>query len=157
MRRKKRTGKLENPADITDLEVARKMLKIFQSAQDRKLEFDLSFQTVKQLLSYPSCYYTGKHFEEEGMMARSFDRIDSDKGYVEGNVVACTVDINSKKSNLTFEEIETLYHKLSQVKKEVADEIFDSLANNPSEPESVLSGTEEGGFGEDRLSEEPNS
>ena len=156
MRRKKRTGKPENPADITDLEVARKMIKIFQSAQDRKLEFDLSFKTVKQLLSYPTCYYTGKEFEEDGMMARSFDRIDSDKGYVEGNVVACTVDINSKKSNLTFEEIETLYHKLSQVKKEVNDEIFDSLANNTSEPEGVLSGAEEGGICEDRLGEDPN-
>jgi hypothetical protein len=156
MRRKKRTGKPENPADITDLEVARKMIKIFQSAQDRKLEFDLSFKTVKQLLSYPTCYYTGKEFEEDGMMARSFDRIDSDKGYVEGNVVACTVDINSKKSNLTFEEIETLYFKLSQVKKDVQDEIFDSLANSSPESESVLAEPEQQGISEDRLSEEPN-
>ena len=48
MRRKKRTGKPENPADITDLEVARKMIKIFQSAQDRKLEFEdiLHYQKI---------------------------------------------------------------------------------------------------------------
>jgi hypothetical protein len=157
MRRKKRTGKLENPADITDLEVARKMIKIFQSAQDRKLEFDLSFRTVKQLLCYPTCYYTAKEFEEEGMFARSFDRIDSEKGYVEGNVVACTVDINSKKSNLTFEEIETLYHKLSQVKKEVKDEIFDSLANNSAEPEPLFTSIEQEGSSQDRFGEEPNS
>lgn len=156
MRRKKITGKLEKPADITDLEVARKMLKIFQSAQDRKLEFDLSFVTVKQLLSYRTCYYTGKEFEEDGMMARSFDRIDSDKGYVEGNVVACTVDINSKKSNLTFEEIENLYNKLSQVRKEVRDEIFDSLAHNTPESEPALTGTEQEGISENRFSEDPN-
>jgi len=42
-------------------------------------------------------------------------------------VVACTVDINSKKSNLTFEEIETLYKVLSEnqakpVKEEVVNE-----------------------------------
>jgi hypothetical protein len=157
MRRKKRTGKIENPADITDLEVARKMLKIFQSAQDRKLEFDLSFKTVKQLLSFPTCYYTAKQFEEEGIFARSFDRIDSDKGYVEGNVVACTVDINSKKSNLTFEEIENLYHKLSQVKKEEKDEIFDSLAISPDQPEGIFSGPDQERISEDRLSEESNS
>jgi hypothetical protein len=157
MRRKKRTGKTENPADITDLEVARKMLKIFQSAQDRKLDFDLSFKTVKQLLTFPTCFYTGKGFEEEGGMARSFDRIDSEKGYVEGNVVACTVDINSKKSNLTFDEIETLYHKLSQVKKEVKDEIFDSLANSSDESESISAGNEQGGTCEDRLGEGLNS
>jgi hypothetical protein len=97
---------------ITDLETAKKMLKIWQSAVDRKLEFDLSFETVKRLLAYKKCYYTGRDFEEEGIFARSFDRIDSSKGYVDGNVVACTVDINGKKSNLTIEEIRCLYEKL---------------------------------------------
>ena len=99
-------------AEVTDLEVARKMIKIHQSAQDRKLEFDLSFESVKKLLQYQTCYYTGKKFEDEGLMSRSFDRIDSYKGYVEGNVVACTVDINGKKSNLSLDEIECLYVKL---------------------------------------------
>lgn len=108
-------------AEVTDLEVARKMLKIHQSAQDRKLDFDLSFESVKKLLQYQTCYYTGKKFEDEGLMSRSFDRIDSAKGYVEGNVVACTVDINGKKSNLSLDEIECLYVKLvsrANVKKE---------------------------------------
>lgn len=99
-------------AEVTDLEVARKMIKIHQSAQDRKLDFDLSFESVKKLLQYQTCYYTGKKFEDEGLMSRSFDRIDSTKGYVEGNVVACTVDINGKKSNLSLDEIECLYVKL---------------------------------------------
>jgi len=102
------------------------MIKIFQSAVDRKLEFDLSFTTVKKLLQEPNCYYTGKKFEENGVYARSFDRVDSDLGYVEGNVVACTVDINSKKSNLTFEEIENLYKILlaSQDKEEETPDNF---------------------------------
>lgn len=118
-----RKGKQNKPkeAEVTDLEVARKMIKIHQSAQDRKLEFDLSFESVKKLLQYQTCYYTGKKFEDEGIMSRSFDRIDSAKGYVEGNVVACTVDINGKKSNLSLEEIECLYVKLvnrTGVKKE---------------------------------------
>jgi hypothetical protein len=44
----------------------------------------------------------------------SVDRVDPKKGYVEGNVVACTVEINSKKSNLSIDEI----HNLStQIKK----------------------------------------
>jgi hypothetical protein len=107
-------------SDISDLEVARKMLKISQSANDRKLEFNLSFETVKKLLSFKNCYYTGKMFkEEEGhLMSRSFDRIDSLKGYVEGNVVACTVDINGKKSNLSIEEISCLYNKLVKKRKD---------------------------------------
>jgi hypothetical protein len=109
-----RKGKQNKPkeTEVTDLEVAKKMLKIHQSAQDRKLEFDLSFESVKKLLAYQTCYYTGKKFEEEGLLARSFDRIDSAKGYIEGNVVACTVDINGKKSNLSLDEIECLYNKL---------------------------------------------
>jgi hypothetical protein len=98
--------------EVSDLEVARKMIKIYQSAADRKLDFDLSLETVRKLLTYKTCYYTNREFDEEGAFSRSFDRVDSSRGYVEGNVVSCTVDINGKKSNLTFDEIEALYHKL---------------------------------------------
>ena len=98
---------------VSDLEVAKKMIKISQSAQDRKLDFNLKFETVKRLMSYSTCFYTGKTFGEEGsLQARSFDRVDSSKGYIEGNVVACTVDINQKKANLSIDEIICLYNKL---------------------------------------------
>jgi hypothetical protein len=107
--KRKNTGSRPKKETLTDLEVAKKMIKIFQSAVDRKLDFDLSFNTVKKLLLEPNCFYTGKKFEESGAFSRSFDRVDSDLGYVEGNVVACTVDINAKKSNLTFDEIKNLY------------------------------------------------
>ena len=106
---------------ISDLEVARKMIKIHQSAADRKLDFDLSLDTVRKLLTYNNCYYTGKEFEEEGAFSRSFDRVDSSKGYIEGNVVSCTVDINGKKSNLTFDEISALYHKLKPLNDEKSE------------------------------------
>lgn len=108
---------LQESAEINDLEVAKKMLKIYQSAADRKLEFNLSFESVKKLLSYQACYYTNRKFEDEGNYSRSFDRVDSAKGYIEGNVVACTVDINGKKSNLSFEEIECIYKKISPFKE----------------------------------------
>jgi hypothetical protein len=99
---------------ITDVEVAKKLINIFQSSQDRKLEFNLSFEYVKKLLEYKTCYYTNIPFTEDGTFARSFDRVDSDKGYIEGNVVACTIDINGKKANLSFDEIACLYIKLSK-------------------------------------------
>jgi len=105
--------------DISDLEVAKKMIKISQSAYDRKLEFNLSFETVKRLLRYRRCYYTGKLFGKDGEdTGRSFDRVDSSKGYVEGNVVACTIDINQKKSNLSLDEIRCLYEKLCADKEQ---------------------------------------
>ena len=103
--------------DPSDVEVAKKLLNIYQSAADRKLEFNLSFESVKTLLKFPTCYYTGRKFDNEGPFARSIDRIDSSKGYVEGNVVSCTVDINGKKSNLSDEEIELLYNKIVLHKK----------------------------------------
>lgn len=95
-----------------DLEVAKKLIKIHQSAMDRKLDFNLSFETVRRLMGYKTCYYTGKEFEAEGTYSMSFDRVDSSKGYIEGNVVACTVDINGKKSNLSMDEIKALYEKV---------------------------------------------
>ena len=146
----KRTREKKHPEgkkeDITDLEVAKKMLKIYQSAQDRKLEFDLSFESVKKLLSYQTCYYTNRKFDEDGQFSRSFDRVDSAKGYIEGNVVACTVDINGKKSNLSMEEIECIYNKLAKAvtkKKPVEEpqiEIEIQITQNEEQPKEEQPG-----------------
>jgi len=102
---------------ISDIEVAKKLVNIHSSAQNRNLEFNLTFEYVKKLLEYTTCYYTNVQFTEDGPNARSFDRVDNDKGYVVGNVVACTVDINGKKNNLSIEEIVCLYKKLAYLKK----------------------------------------
>ena len=140
MRTKKPNPKIEkNAEDVSDLEVAKKMLKIYQSAQDRKLKFDLSFESVKKLLSHQTCFYTNRKFEDDGAFSRSFDRVDSAKGYVEGNVVACTIDINGKKSNLSMEEIECIYNKLVKVlpkKKPVQDMEVEIIEISEEEPKS---------------------
>ena len=109
--------KNSNTKEVTDLEVAKKMINIYQSAMDRKIEFNLSFDYVKKMLEFKTCYYTNIPFTEDGPHARSFDRVDSDKGYIEGNVVACNIDINGKKSNLTFDEISCIYLKLAKHKE----------------------------------------
>jgi hypothetical protein len=119
-------------SSISDVEVAKKLINIYQSAQDRKLQFNLSFEYVRKMLEYKTCYYTNKTFTEDGPNARSFDRVDSEKGYIEGNVVACTIDINGKKSNLSFDEISCIYQKLAKKKgkesvkkpEEQSDEFF---------------------------------
>ena len=100
--------------NIPDIEIAKKMINLQQSATSRNIEFDLSFETVKHLMTRTNCYYTGVKFEDEGKLAFSVDRVDSRKGYVEGNVVSCTVDINSKKSNLSHDEIKMLYEKVKE-------------------------------------------
>ena len=108
--------KKETKHQIPDIEVAKKLVNIHSSAQSRNLEFDLSFEYVKKLLEYNTCFYTNVQFKEDGPNARSFDRVDNDKGYVIGNVVACTTDINGKKNNLTIDEIICLYKKLGHLK-----------------------------------------
>lgn len=105
----------EQRLQIPDIEVAKKLVNIHSSAQSRNLEFDLSFEYVKKLLQYKTCFYTNAQFTDDGPMARSFDRVDNDKGYVIGNVVACTTDINGKKNNLTIDEIRCLYKKLGNL------------------------------------------
>ena len=102
---------------ISDLEVARKLVNIHSSAQSRNLEFNLTFEYVKKLLEYKTCYYTNVTFTEDGPNQRTFDRLDNDKGYIVGNVVACNSDINGKKNNLSIEEIICLYKKLGHLKK----------------------------------------
>lgn len=99
---------------MKDIIVVDKFRSIYSSAKDRGIEFDLSFRTVKRLLTQPNCFYTGKPFKPSGKDGRTFDRIDASKGYVEGNVVACCQDINHKKKDLTIAEIELLYHKIKR-------------------------------------------
>lgn len=130
-KQKRKTSPKQNKksSDLSDVEVAKKLLNIYQSAMDRKLEFNLSFESVKTLLKFQTCYYTGRKFEQEGPYSRSIDRIDSSKGYIEGNVVSCTVDINGKKSNLSDEEIELLYTKIVlHKKKETPDKELEILS-----------------------------
>lgn len=119
MTKPKNKGEKKSPfrSKISDVEVAKKLINIYQSALDRKIDFDLSFESIKTLLQFPTCYYTGRPFDQEGPYSRSIDRIDSSKGYIEGNVVSCTIDINGKKSNLSEEEIEILYNKIVLPKK----------------------------------------
>lgn len=98
----------------TDIVIARKLLNLAQSAKERELEFNLSFRTVKRLLNQKNCYYTGVPFETEGSKVRTIDRVDAAKGYIEGNVVACTQEINFKKSNLSIQEIDMLFLKIKK-------------------------------------------
>ena len=108
--------KKEPKPQIPDVEVAKKLVNIHSSAQSMNLDLDLTFEYVKKLLEYSTCFYTNVTFTEDGPNARSFDRVDNDRGYVIGNVVACTTDINGKKNNLTIDEIICLYKKLGNLK-----------------------------------------
>jgi hypothetical protein len=65
------------------------------------------------------CYYSGlpmvlsnEYHTNPNVM--TVDRIDSSKGYVEGNVVLCCSIINRMKQNLTLQELKELCAKILQ-------------------------------------------
>ena len=99
---------------IEDIDVARKMLSLKSSAASRGLEFNVSFRKMKSLMTRKKCFYTGIIFStnQDDKYYRSIDRIDSSVGYIDSNIVACTVDINKKKANISVEEIKILATKL---------------------------------------------
>tara|TARA_R110000744_G_C19371770_1_gene563186 strand:- start:47887 stop:48255 length:369 start_codon:yes stop_codon:yes gene_type:complete len=86
-----------------DMYVARKMMSKMGNAKERGIEFALSFQSMKNLLKSKKCYYTGLELTKpDGKKTRAsdltIDRIDASKGYVPGNVVACSYAANHLKS-----------------------------------------------------------
>ena len=92
--------------------VAHKYLALENSARTRGLQFNLTLTSVRNLLLAKKCYYTGKEFSDEDPDARSVDRIDNTKGYIIGNVAACTTRFNGLKGRLTPKQIEILYNKV---------------------------------------------
>ena len=102
--------------------VAYKLTQLYRSSVKRDKEFDLELNDVHHLLEQKVCFYTGKEFEKEGQYKRTIDRVDHNKGYVKGNVVACTDIANQLKARL-FEEptreiddnIEFMYSVASKV------------------------------------------
>ena len=89
---------------ISDVEVAKKLVNIHSSAQSRSLEFNLTFEYVKKLLEYNTCYYTNVIFTEEGGSARSFDRVDNDKVNNKDNFHLACLDCNLKRRRKTDEK-----------------------------------------------------
>lgn len=87
-----------------DKKVAYKYIQLERSARKRGKEFDLSLVDVRNLLRRKVCYYTNVAFESTGPNQRTIDRLDSSKGYVKGNVVACTFLVNQAKNQLLERE-----------------------------------------------------
>lgn len=78
----------------------RNYLNKWKEANSRGIEFMLTQNQYRKLTKQTHCFYTGVKFEAEGDNKISIDRIDNVKGYVDGNVVACTCKINKLKQSL---------------------------------------------------------
>lgn len=94
----------EHPRQF-DADVAKKYAEKFTNAIKRGIEFDLSFTDMKALMRQKHCFYTGVPlvFGPDSTGAQqsnqfTIERLDNTKGYVKGNVVACSFIANQWKS-----------------------------------------------------------
>jgi hypothetical protein len=94
-------------------EISQNLWRSYQnSAKDRKLEFNISIEYAWELFLKQErrCAYTGwglyfnKTFKNQKDRTASLDRIDSTKGYIEGNVHWVHRIINKLKKNLPHED-----------------------------------------------------
>lgn len=101
----------DNQNAAFDIKVAEKYLQLLRSAASRNLPFNLTMVDVRNLLTRKTCFYTGVKFGT-GDLVRTIDRKNPNKGYVKGNVVACTSKSNSFKENLFEHKNVDLQHAL---------------------------------------------
>lgn len=88
-----------------DLYVAKKYAAKAQNARDRGLDFTITYTSMKNMLKAKRCYYTGLPMTKQvGSIQKgsdiTIDRIDASKGYIPGNVVACSYAANQLKSQV---------------------------------------------------------
>lgn len=101
-------------AELNDMYICKKMTKIMQSGKNRGIEVNLTFNSLKKCMHTKKCFFTGVKldFEDGSPHQLTIDRLDNDRGYVDGNVVACSSEFNKIKGCLTLNQIEILYTKL---------------------------------------------
>lgn len=94
----------EHPRQF-DADVAKKYAEKFANAVKRRIDFDLTFTDMKALMRQKTCFYTGIPlvFGPDSTGAQqnnqfTIERLDNTKGYVKGNVVACSFIANQWKS-----------------------------------------------------------
>lgn len=94
-----------SPVELEEY-AATKFLQVLNSSRRRGKEFNLSYSEVKRLVKIKTCYYTGLPMgtcKEEHPRQLTFDRVDPEKGYIKGNIVACTNAANQFKSKIEHE------------------------------------------------------
>jgi len=86
-----------------DTYAAKRYLKQIERARVKGIEFSLSLSDFARIVARKKCYYTGVEMVKaigenstDGNLL-TLDRIDNSKGYIKGNVVACTRSANCLK------------------------------------------------------------
>jgi hypothetical protein len=96
---------------MDDIHLARLFIQRVKTAKDRGIEFSLSFTSLKNIYRAKKCYYTGITLTKCGQGDKTLptdvtiDRKDPTKGYVKGNVVACSHLANSMKNGVEHDPV----------------------------------------------------
>lgn len=90
---------------MNDIQIAKKYQQKARNAEERGIEFTLSFQAFKNMLRAKKCYFTGIDLTDGNdtipeATKRTIDRIDHRKPYESGNVVACCHAFNQFKAQM---------------------------------------------------------
>lgn len=91
---------------MDDTRIAKKYISKSDNARSTGVEFSLSFVSFKNMMRAKRCGYTGLILTEPRpnkplrSTDRTIDRIDCEKGYVSGNVIAVCSSANSIKGIL---------------------------------------------------------
>ena len=94
-----------------------RILQAKYRATDKNISFNIDSDILEKLWNKQKgcCFYSGIPMEKikTGIYAVSLDRINSDLGYEENNIVLCTNIINTMKNNLSTNQfyniIEIIY------------------------------------------------
>lgn len=110
---------------IKDEDIARKYLSKITNCKTDGTAFELSFSQYRRVVTSKKCYYTGIDLtwkaagDDMKSTDLSVERVDNKKGYVKGNVVACSHAANklkavweNKQNHLTFEQVSKMVKKL---------------------------------------------
>tara|TARA_R110000772_G_scaffold154491_2_gene265534 strand:- start:568 stop:927 length:360 start_codon:yes stop_codon:yes gene_type:complete len=90
---------------VSDQAIANKYLNKIKACKVSNTNFELSFYEFKRLVTATKCKYTGIKLTWQSSKDQiptdvTIDRVDNNKGYVTGNVVACCKGYNSFKGVL---------------------------------------------------------
>lgn len=117
----KNIKRLDSSEKTQDNIIAQFLLKKSSQCRRRRnkvLEYNLTLEYIKELLlkqEYKD-YYTGQ--VPENYEDYSIDRIDSNSGYIEGNIVITTNRVNTMKNDMSTEEFKKL---ISDIYKNISN------------------------------------
>lgn len=94
-----------------DASCALKFLNLQESAERRGIDFNITLRSIINLKRSKKCYYTGVPLTPKNW---SVDRVDNEKGYVIGNVVACEEEFNKRKGRISIKDIRAMQKALKR-------------------------------------------